>query len=364
VSQPREPLWQMSRPRPRDTTASSVDSDLDEILDASRDVLEDLRGSRLFVTGGTGFVGSWLLESFSWANDRLGLDASMTVLSRDPVAFAAREPRLAAHSAIELVHGDVRHPLESLGTFEAAIHAATPASRDLNETAPIDMFETIVEGTARVLATLSASGSIPLLLTSSGAVYGPQPPDLALTPEEFLGGPDPLAPTSAYAEGKRASELLGAVASAAGSIELKLARCFAFVGPRLPLDRHFAIGNFIGDSVAGRPIVVRGDGTAVRSYLYASELTSWLWTILLRGTRGRAYNVGSEHAISVGALAETVASAFTPSPVIERRHTPSPGAAADRYVPSTQRAREELGLNQSVSLTEAIRRTVAWYTER
>ena len=138
---------------------------------------------------------------------------------------------------------------------------------------------------------------------------------------------------------------------------------FAFVGPYLPLDAHFAIGNFIGDGLAGRALQVQGDGTAVRSYLYGSDMAIWLWRIFTHGKDGRAYNVGSEHAIPIAELAARVAEAFEPPPVVQIRGESVAGAGS-RYVPSTARARGELGLEQRIDLATAIRRTIAWHRAR
>jgi dTDP-glucose 4,6-dehydratase len=221
--------------------------------------------------------------------------------------------------------------------------------------------ETIVGGTRRVLDFASCAGVRKVLLLSSGAVYGTQPPDMAAIPEDYPGAPQPRDRRFAYGEGKRVAESLCCAAADRTGWEAKVARCFTFAGPRLPLDGPFAIGNFVRDALARRPIRVRGDGSAIRSYLYASDLAAWLWTILFRGCPDRAYNVGSDWAISIADLARTVA-AILPGGVPVEIVAPGGGQTPlQRYVPDIGRAAAELGLRVRVPLEEAIRRMAAWY---
>jgi nucleoside-diphosphate-sugar epimerase len=335
-------------------------ADLDHILAHTSGLWDELRGQRLFITGGTGFFGCWLLESFTWANDRLGLGTSAVVLTRDPEAFRRKAPHLAFHPAVQLHQGDVRSFSFPEGTFSHVIHAATEASSRLNAEQPLVMFDTIVEGTRRVLECARACSARKFLLTSSGAVYGKQPPELTNIPEDYAGGPDPADPASAYGEGKRAAELLCALYAREYGLQAKIARCFAFVGPYLPLDAHFAIGNFIKDGLQGGPTRVLGDGTPFRSYLYAADLAIWLWTILMDGASCRPYNVGSERQIDIAGVARTVADAFRPRPIVEVARQRLAGHWSEHYVPCTQRAQAELHVEEHIALPDAVARTAAW----
>jgi nucleoside-diphosphate-sugar epimerase len=336
-------------------------SDLDHVLAHTPAVWEELADARIFVTGGTGFFGCWLLESFAWACDRLRLGASITVLTRSPEAIHAKAPHLTAHPAIQFVQGDVRTFEFPAGRFTHVIHGATEASASLNRDRPLAMLDTIVEGTRRTLDFAVSSGAKRFLLTSSGAVYGTQPPELPLLSETYAGAPDCADPRWVYGEGKRLAELLCAVYARQFGVDCPIARGFAFTGPYMPLDIHFAIGNFISSCGAGRSIDIHGDGTPYRSYLYAADLAIWLWTILVRGASCRPYNVGSQDAVSIAELAATVAATLNPGTQIGVAQEAHIGALAQRYVPDTSRARNELGLAQHISLEDAIGRTYDWH---
>jgi dTDP-glucose 4,6-dehydratase len=334
-----------------------LQGDLDHVLGHTRGAWEQLRGARIFLTGGTGFFGGWLLESFVHANAQLGTNARVVVLTRSIAAFAKKAPHLAAAQGVELVEGNVTSFQFPEGQFSHIIHAA------VDYTDPLGLFTSIVEGTRRTLEFARHSGARRFLFASSGAVYGRQPPEISHLPETFAGAPDPLLVRSAYGEGKRAAEFLCAAYLENYAIETVIARGFAFVGPYLSLGGGAAVGNFIGDVLANRPITIQGDGTAYRSYLYAADLAIWLWTILCLGRPGRAYNVGSDAAVTIKELAEVVAAIRDPATPVRVLGQAQAGKPAERYVPSVDRAKSELGLESRIDLKDGVRRAARWWAE-
>lgn len=318
-----------------------------------------LARARLFFTGGTGFIGRWMLEALRDANEQLSLGLRATILTRDPVRFAQLSPGLASYEAFDFVAGDVLTLEPDGNRYSHVIHAATDASAALNESDPLRMLDTVLTGTRRVLDFARAGKAQRFFFLSSGAVYGAQPWEIVRVGEDYMGGPDLFTHRAAYGEGKRAAEMLCTIYRNQFGLDIVNARIFALLGPMLSLDIHFAAGNFIRDAMACRKVTVQSDGRAERSYLYAADLTEWLWAMLLRAPAGATYNVGSEEAISIGDLAGRVASLLGDGGY-EIQGKPDPGWNPGRYVPSTERIRSELGLAMTVGLDDAIRRTAAW----
>jgi dTDP-glucose 4,6-dehydratase len=334
--------------------------DLDHVLDYTRDLWKEVHGERIFLTGGTGFFGCWLLETFVHANVRLSLGARAVVLTRNRTAFASKAPHLESAEALDFCEGDVQNFAFPEGRFSYVIHAATDSDAKLQAEQPLMILDSVVQGTRRTLELARECGARRYLLTSSGAVYGRQPPEMTHMPENYTGGPDLSDWRVGYSEGKRMAELMSILYHRTYGIETRIARCFAFVGPHLPLDRAFGIGNFLRDALAGGPIELKGDGTPFRSYLYAADLAIWLWTILFRGKTPAPYNVGSGDSFTMREVANAVADAFNPRPELIVRGIPVAGKPAERYVPDVTHAEAELGLKPEVLLPEAVRRTVEW----
>jgi UDP-glucuronate decarboxylase len=311
-----------------------------------------LTGMRVFVTGGTGFVGRSVLDYLVRSTVLHGSkDVYVCVLSRDPVRFLRKWPRYAGLGWLRFIEGD----LQSLrGMHRQPCDHVIHAAADTHGVASgASWIEQIVGGTHAALDFALLNRARRFLLLSSGAIYGAQPLDMALLPETFAGAPSPTLYSSVYGQAKRMAEQLCAVYWKEHGLESVIARCFALVGEHVPLSGSYAVGNFIRDALDGQPLRLTGDGSATRSYLYGSDAAHWLMTLLLRGSPGEAYNVGSDAAISIRELAELTAVRLAPSLPVVVGPTMAADNARSRYVPDISKA-AALGLVVSTPLPQAI----------
>jgi nucleoside-diphosphate-sugar epimerase len=307
--------------------------------------------SSLLILGGSGFVGS-------------AICSSPTLESYAEVTSASRHPHdkyvdSIQSSFFDNVSWDVREKAEIPSKFDVIIHAATPASATLNSNDPNEMFDVIVQGMKNVIEFASRNSNPPtILFTSSGAVYGEVDNSIELIPEDWPGAVNPIRPFSAYAEGKRVAESLLSVATSQGICKGLIARMFAFSGVDLPMDRHFAIGNFVKDAVSTHTIQIRSDGSSIRSYMDQQDMANWLLRILEAGQTNAIYHVGSERSISIRDLAHLIAmrteAILKQAVTVEVQGLKSPLDGVSRYVPSTLATRQALGVNETISLEESI----------
>ena len=338
-------------------------NDLDLVLTLTQDILSLFSGARIFITGGTGFIGSWLVQVLQRANDTLGSKIEIVVLTRDIERAHNLFPHIFNRSDTKLIAGDISDFILNLGPFDICIHAATDVSKISLDNGQLTLFDSIVNGTRRILDFADAAGVSRFLLLSSGAVYGQQPVDIEKIPETFNGAPPITGKNTAYAHGKRASEWLLANHHTASRSDFisTTARIFALIGPGMPLHGSFAAGNFVRDAISGHDIKIQGDGRPLRTYLYISDLCVWLIRILSSGVRGSAYNVGSEYPISIADFAQNVIDTVDTGMGIRKQTFIMTPDLPPRYVPDTNKARTELGLAEHTPLKVALHKTIAWY---
>jgi dTDP-glucose 4,6-dehydratase len=341
-------------------THQIVQEDIEGIFKIVGNDLNRLQGKRLLITGGTGFIGTWLLETISWLNKNSNQPCKVYVPTRNPEAFARKAPHLASNPGIVLLPGDIADFKYPDDECNFVIHAAAPAEPRALIHDSLGVAETIVRGTRRVLELAIQKNIEGFLFVSSGAVYGVQPPDLERIPEDYLGAPDVTNIRSTYGEAKRYAEMLCTLYHQRYGLPIHIARPFTFIGPYQDLNAGFAITDFIRDGLQGGPLTIQGDGTTVRSYCYAADLTAMLWKILLQSPVGSVYNVGSDESISILGLANKVIS-FLDTPVeVTISSKPNIKSQPARYVPDINRGRSELGIDICTDIDKAIQRTLSW----
>jgi nucleoside-diphosphate-sugar epimerase len=314
-----------------------------------------LEGRRIFLTGGTGFVGRSLLDYFEEAAVRHGGHFEAVVLSRQPDAFVRRFPAYADRRWLRFVAGDLDMlPLE--GRYSDLIHAAADTHRADDR---IAWFGQLVDGTRKALEFAVRTGVERTLFVSSGAVYGNRPTEAFPVEGDVDHAPALDNPATVYSQGKRAAEHLCALFNERYGIGCVIARCFAIISPHMPLDGPYAAGNFIRDALSNtcRSIDIAGNPDTLRSYIEGRDMAHWLSVLLTQGVAGEAYNVGSDEAVSIAALAETICSVLSVDKPV--RIDPA-GATRPRsvYVPAIGKA-ADLGLRIETGLAEAIRRAAA-----
>jgi UDP-glucuronate decarboxylase len=267
----------------------------------------------------------------------------------------AVNPEFALLPWLKFHQGDITVP-ESLPRkqkFSHVLHAAADSTNGAALSA-IERYDQIINGTRNLLDFAVSVGATRFLLTSSGAVYGRQPASIDRIPETYMGMPDPMQPNNAYGVAKRGAEHLCALYAAHYGIETVVARCFAFVGQDLPLNVHFAIGNFIRDALWADRITVNGDGTPLRSYLDQRDLARWLMALLITGRKCEAYNVGSEEALSIRQIATLVRDLLAPGKEVHVMQSVGADNGRNLYVPDVAKARNELDLYIDYSLRSSV----------
>lgn len=311
--------------------------------------------ANLLVIGGTGYFGKSILDAYDRGLLKKWNIDTIDIVSRNTEIIKANNPNLIKENIF--LHTIDVSECDSLPEADFIIHAAatTDASRYLS--APNEERSNILLSTSNYCKIAKKNHrNSKIIYVSSGAIYGQQPPHVELIPEDFIGGAleEMVFHKRDYAAAKRDSEAQIINLGCEG-LSVSIARCFNFIGPFLPRDQHFAIGNFIQDGLSKNKITVKAKHQVIRAYQHSDDLVNWLMTIAETSSQDcPTYNVGSENAIENRNLAMLIAKYFKVEidvPLIEDNKI-------DRYVPSTKKAKNELGLNLSICLEEAIDRTV------
>jgi nucleoside-diphosphate-sugar epimerase len=339
----------------RPSLTTIVKEDCEFIFQECKSEFKNLAGKSLMITGCTGFVGRSLLESVLWYNEMTKGERCHLLL---PVRNRDKLTKILASRTqdVEIINwakdGSFDRDLE----IDMLIHAASVSDPKTYSSDPFQMTTDTVNLTASVVRSARRFEAEKILYISSGAVYGPQPDDMPIIGEDYLGAPDIASPLSCYGEAKRCSEVM----CLHSGIPSVCARLFSFIGPFQDLESSFAVPNFISSGLQGRDIVINGDGSPIRGYCYASDLCCALLKLLLRETTHTIYNVGSDKfQIDIKHLARLVADSFDGVDVVVlgRGDSQVVVSQAKRYVPDITRLKSIY--EPKIDIKEGLRRTIA-----
>jgi len=335
----------------------NISDDLGFICSNCLPDLKSISNKSILITGGSGFFGKWFIESIAFANINFSLNISLTLITRDKSIFLLNNPKFIYFNFLTIVEGNILKKQNIKGDFDYLLHMATTTAHEtFNGELDESKVKTLEVGTENII-DFAIKNKIPkLLFTSSGVIYG-QSDKMHLMEQDFVKSPIVNKGTG-LAQGKILAETIITNRCRSHNINYKIARCFSFVGPYLPLDIHYAIGNFINDARQNRPIVLRSEGKSVRSYLYIADTIIWLLKLLVCDEEG-VFNVGSERQITIYDLAHKVRDVISPSSdvVIEHKDLTEGNFTRDIYVPSVSKIKSSLGVEEWTSLEDSILKT-------
>jgi nucleoside-diphosphate-sugar epimerase len=325
-----------------------------DLLPRLHQCFTDIDGARILLTGGTGFVGKWMLQTAKIAQENSATKIEIVIPTRRLSSDHVQTAIAIGCPHVSWIEADFINDQPDFGHIDMIIHAATPASAELNESNPIDM--TRINTQSMQAALKFAENRVPFLFTSSGAVYGNQPQSVAHISEMQDRPFSEL--TSAYAKGKQLAESMCLQAAKEGSCTPVIARLFAFSGHYLPRDTHFAIGNFVQNVIDRKPIHINSDGQARRSYLYGADMAIWLWSALAKRSSPHPLHIGSEHSVSILELAQAVARVSTTElnfvPEIKVANPSANSEKFHQYIPSNSATKSYLNVQEWTSLETGI----------
>lgn len=309
-------------------------------------LLEALSGQVIAITGGTGFLGTWLAQTIALLNDEKKLGITLYLYARHTDAWAKKHPELANRDDIILHRQDVRSSFELPTTTNYVIHAAGIPDNRMHASDPLRVFETTMYGAHNAFESASKLAELKRFVNISSGLVS----DMG-----YEAGQAHMV----YMDAKRAAEMIGAIYRSQHRLPVSTIRPYTFIGAFQELDRPWALNNFIRDALNAGEIRLHGDGNIRRSYLYGSDAAWWILAALVRGKDGAVYHLGSEEAVSHQQLAEKIAAHISPTPTIQLRTRPN--VQGRDFLPDISATKRELGVSQSIMLDEALTKAIAWY---
>lgn len=340
-----------------------VQEDLKNLFSAVESAeLEPLRGNTVCISGGAGFVGTWLSNIIHYLNEHHGFQTKVFIIDRDVEKVQKNSPHLLNSNFFEFKRTDTRYLVELPRDINYIIHAAgSPDTRE-HVSHPIEVMSTIANGTEAILRASERLSDLRMFLNlSSSLVYGSFSDTTKNTKENdfYKLGNNPTS--NFYSEAKRYSEVISDAFRQQLRLPVAIMRPFGFVGPYQALSGPWAVNNFINDAINGQTIKILGDGSTVRSLLYGSDAAFWVLKTLVNTESGSKFNLGSPEEVSLKNLAQMVQANLSINKEIMFYAGSASVGKTSFMVPDTELVQNKFNLKITVPLETAVKRTIQWY---
>ena len=332
-----------------------INNDLDACFNNTQ-AIQDLKNKVIYISGSSGFMGSWLLEAIRYLNESHGFNTKAYATAKEPELMMKRNPHLFSENVESLkidvrslfeIPSDVTHVVNLAGVPDVRVHASDP----------LRVMDTNIQGVCNML---SASSRLPMLEKfihlSSGLIYGKV--DSELITEKELGTLEMASPSTCYVESKRVAETYCQVYRSQFRMPIVTLRPFTFIGPHQSIEMPWAINNFIKDAINGGPIRILRNEANRRSCMYPADMVNLILRTMARGESGDSFNLGSDDSKSMSDIAEIVSRCFSKKIMVELPINKSTDKSI--FVPSMKKSSAKLKFELKYNVETSIKKTIEW----
>lgn len=344
-----------------------VAEDIERIIEAVKDEVKKLEGKTILISGGAGFIGSYIISTIHQLNKKMFLKPCRVVCLDNYITGSKKFPfGIENSSSISFINFNVIKPFKIKEKIDYIIHAAGIASPVYYKQSPLETIDVTIQGVRNLLELGREKKVKSFLYFSSSEIYGDPDPRFIPTPEHYRGHVSSIGPRSPYDESKRLGETICMVYNSLYKLPTKIVRPFNVYGPGMKPTDYRVIPMFLSKGLRGEALPVHHPGRQTRTFCYISDAVIAFLKVFLSGKDGNVYNVGSnDREMTMYQLARKVARLLGDDIKIQKIPYPNsyPADEPQRRRPDLTKIRKDLGYKPAIGLDEGLKRIVIWYKD-